>query len=173
MLSETANVQRFGWTDSKGRAVSKIYFLSSFWIRWARSSGQELANLVDVVQFGDGPDKVVWHLDSSGRYSVNSMDRALAHGTIVAYHKDFWAACDPLKIKIFLWQLVLDKLPSSLQIAVQQCPATCLPLLWWYWGCLAHFLLVLSGQILLECYPPVARVQLVFGEFCLVSRDFR
>jgi hypothetical protein len=173
MLSETANVQRFGWTGSKGRAISKKYFLSSFWIRWARSSGRNLPTFVDVVQLDDSPDKVVWHLDSSGRYSVNSMYRALAHGTIFAYHKDVWTACTPLKIKIFPWQLVLDKLPSSLQIAVRHCPATGLRLLWWYWGCLAHFLLVLSGQIFLECYPPVARVQLVFGEFCLVSRDSR
>jgi hypothetical protein len=89
MLSETANVQRFGWTGSKGRAISKKYFLGSFWIRWARSSGRNLPTFVDVVQLDDSPDKVVRHLDSSGRYSINSMYRALTHETIVAYHKDF------------------------------------------------------------------------------------
>jgi hypothetical protein len=47
-----------------------------------------------------------------------------AQGASVAFHKDVWEAKVPLKIKIFSWQLILDRLPSSQQIATRHGPAT-------------------------------------------------
>jgi hypothetical protein len=46
----------------------------------------------------------------------------LAQGASIAHFRDVWAARLPLKIKIFSWQLVLDKLPSCINIATRQGP---------------------------------------------------
>jgi hypothetical protein len=71
----------------------------------------ELEALMTQVLLTTGQDKVSWHLEQSGSYSVKSMYAKLSHGTTVAHHKDMWEAKVPLKIKIFSWQLALDKLP--------------------------------------------------------------
>jgi hypothetical protein len=68
------------------------------------------------------PDQVVWHLENSGKFTVKFMYGKLSQGATVAYFKYFWGAAVPLKIKIFSWQLVLDKLPSSMQIATRNGP---------------------------------------------------
>jgi hypothetical protein len=44
----------------------------------------------------------------------------LSQGTTVSHFKDMWEAKIPLKIKIFSWQLALDKLPTGSQIATRQ-----------------------------------------------------
>jgi hypothetical protein len=55
---------------------------------------------------------------------VQSLYAKLSQGASVAYHKDVWTAKVPLKIKIFAWQLILDRLPSSQQIATRHGPAS-------------------------------------------------
>jgi hypothetical protein len=67
-----------------------------------------------------GQDKVSWHLEQAGTYSVKSMYAKLSQGTMVAQFKD---AKVPLKIKIFSWQLALDKLPSGQQILSRHEPS--------------------------------------------------
>jgi hypothetical protein len=47
-------------------------------------------------------------------FSVKSLYFKLYQGTSVAHFKDMWESRVPLKIKIFSWQLALDKLPSNL-----------------------------------------------------------
>jgi hypothetical protein len=51
------------------------------------------------------------------------MYEKLSHGATVAHATDVWKAAVPLKIKIFAWQLALDKLPSNRQIATRQGPS--------------------------------------------------
>jgi hypothetical protein len=41
----------------------------------------------------------------------------------VAHATDLWKAAVPLKIKIFAWQLALDRLPSNLHIATRHGPS--------------------------------------------------
>nr|XP_051216374.1 uncharacterized protein LOC127333971 [Lolium perenne] len=82
-----------------------------------------LRRLVADVNLGGGPDQVSWHLNSSGLFSVKSMYTKLSQGATVVYQKDLWSAAVPLKIKIFSWQLALDKLPSSSQIVIRQGPS--------------------------------------------------
>ena len=65
----------------------------------------------------EGPDEISWALEPSGRFSVASMYRKLAQGPTVAHSKDLCSARLPLKIKIFIWQLALDRLPPSKQLA--------------------------------------------------------
>jgi hypothetical protein len=55
---------------------------------------------------------------------VQSLYAKLSQGASVDFHKDVWEARVPLKIKIFAWQLILDRLPSSQQIAPRHGPAT-------------------------------------------------
>ncbi|KAK1669324.1 hypothetical protein QYE76_057483 [Lolium multiflorum] len=100
-------------------------------IRFRRSLDQErtrqwrsLCILVENVTLVHGMDQIRWHLDSSGLFSVKSLFFKLSQGTSVAHFKDMWESRVPLKIKIFSWQLALDKLPSNLQIATRHGPST-------------------------------------------------
>ena len=75
------------------------------------------------VQLQQGEDTVRWALEPSGRFSVASMYHKLSQGVPVAHSADLWAANLPLKIKIFLWQLILDRLPASKQVAAKMGPS--------------------------------------------------
>jgi hypothetical protein len=72
----------------------------------------------------DTQDKVVWHLSASILYTVPSMYCKLSQGASVAYHKKVWEAKVLLKIKIFTWLLILDRLPSSLLVASRHGPTS-------------------------------------------------
>jgi hypothetical protein len=50
------------------------------------------------------------------------MHAKISQGVTIAHFKDLWAARVPLKIKIFLWQMGLDRLPSSLNVAAKRGP---------------------------------------------------
>jgi hypothetical protein len=50
------------------------------------------------------------------------MYQKLAQGASIAHFRDVWSARLPLKIKIFSWQLVLDKMPTCTNIATRQGP---------------------------------------------------
>jgi hypothetical protein len=100
-------------------------------IRFRRSFDQEstrqwreLCSLVDEVELVQGKDQISWHLANSGKFSAKSLYFKLSQGTSVAHFKDMWESKVPLKIKIFSWQLALDRLPSILQIATRHGPAT-------------------------------------------------
>ena len=45
------------------------------------------------------------------------MYRKLSQGATVVHSRDLWTARLPLKIKIFTWQLALDRLPTSTRLA--------------------------------------------------------
>jgi hypothetical protein len=83
-----------------------------------------LCSLVDEVELVQGKDQISWHLANSGKFSAKSLYFKLSQGTSVAHFKDMWESKVPLKIKIFSWQMALDRLPSSLQIATRHGPAT-------------------------------------------------
>jgi hypothetical protein len=51
------------------------------------------------LDFSEGRDKVSWHLELSGPYSIRSMYNKLSQGTTVTYFKDIWEAKVPLKMK--------------------------------------------------------------------------
>jgi hypothetical protein len=89
-----------------------------------RRQWDELGRLTEPTVLSNSKDKVTWHLDSSGKFTVQSLYAKLSQGASVAYYKDVWEAKVPLKIKIFAWQLILDRLPSSQQIATRHGPAS-------------------------------------------------
>jgi hypothetical protein len=89
-----------------------------------RAAWHDLADLVEMVQLGEGTDTVRWNLEPSGVFSVKSMYAKLSQGALVAHFKDVWAAKLPLKIKIFTWQLVLNRLPTRSPIAARFGPTS-------------------------------------------------
>jgi hypothetical protein len=102
----------------------------SLQVRFRRSLDQEvlrqwgeLQGMLTHVLLGTGQDKVSWHLEQAGSYTVKSMYAQLSQGTTVGHFKYMWEAKLPLKIKIFSWQLALDKLPSGQQIPTRHDPS--------------------------------------------------
>jgi exonuclease III len=82
----------------------------------------ELIALIGSTTLSQGQDTVSWLLEENGIYSVKSMYARLSRGATIAHFKDVWAAKIPLKIRIFSWQLVLDRLPSSSNILSRHGP---------------------------------------------------
>ena len=76
-----------------------------------------LVSALDEVALLEGRDEIRWALEQTGVYSVASMYRQLALGATVAFADDIWDTRLPLKIKIFTWQLALDRLPTCKQLA--------------------------------------------------------
>jgi hypothetical protein len=83
---------------------------------------QHLANIIEATTLSQGQDKIVWRIDQSGTFTIRSMHAKLSHGASIAHFKELWAARVPLKIKIFSWQMALDRLPSSLNMTTKRGP---------------------------------------------------
>jgi hypothetical protein len=66
-------------------------------------------------------DKISWALEPSGGYSVSSMYNKLSQG-LEAHFRDIWAAKVPLKIRIFSWQLVLNRFLTIPQLVARNDP---------------------------------------------------
>ena len=83
----------------------------------------ELIGIINSTLLGEGHDIISWKLDASGAYLVNSMYKKLTQGATVAHFQEVWKARIPLKIRIFSWQLILDRLPSGAQLATRKGPS--------------------------------------------------
>ncbi|KAK1686977.1 hypothetical protein QYE76_047825 [Lolium multiflorum] len=120
----------FAICDNPDISVADAIHHDELHIRFRRSLDQEglrlwgeLQGLLTSVSISIDQDQVSWHLDPSGSYTVKSMYAQLSRGTTVAHAKDMWEAKLPLKIKIFSWQLALDKLPTGQQILTRHGPS--------------------------------------------------
>ena len=69
------------------------------------------------LALSDSPDRVAWSLTPAKHFSVGSAYRALFRGSVFSWTKHLWKASLPLKIKIFTWQLLRDRLPSGVEVA--------------------------------------------------------
>jgi len=67
-----------------------------------------------------GRDLVSWHLTPSGTFSVKSAYRSLFSSPVRAWTSPLWKSPIPLKIKIFVWQLLRDRLPSGVEVRKRQ-----------------------------------------------------
>ena len=63
-----------------------------------------------------------WHLAPSRIFSVKTAYRALFSGPVSTWSSHLWKAPLPLKIKIFVWQLLRDRLPSRVEVRKRQGP---------------------------------------------------
>jgi hypothetical protein len=61
-------------------------------------------------------DVVSWALEPSGVFSTNSIYARLSQGMVITSFKEVWLTKVPAKIKVFLWQLIRDRLPSGVQL---------------------------------------------------------
>jgi hypothetical protein len=66
---------------------------------------RELLREIGVYQVTSEPDLITWALEPSGKFSVRSLYKKLCQGTPRKQYSDLWRVV-PLKIRVFLWQLV-------------------------------------------------------------------
>jgi hypothetical protein len=88
-----------------------------------RAEWDQLMDLIQHTQLSTGADKISWTLESSGEYSVSLMYLALSRGASVVHFRDMRAVKLPLKIRIFTWQLVLNRLPTREALAHRRGPS--------------------------------------------------
>ena len=69
-----------------------------------------------------GADTVKWSLTASGKFTVKSLYNKLTGGPVLDIAKGLWKAGLPLKIKIFMWQMLRNRLPTSDNIAKRNGP---------------------------------------------------
>ncbi|XP_071677232.1 uncharacterized protein [Lolium perenne] len=87
----------------------------------------ELALLLSETagtQLSDGPDIISWALEPSGKFSVKSLYRRLCQGTPRKHFSDIWKIAVPMKIRIFIWQLLRNRLPSNDNIRRRRGPSS-------------------------------------------------
>ena len=76
--------------------------------------GQPAMNLAD--------DVVSWDLLASRKFSVKSMYNRLTEVPTLDIARSLWKARVPLKIKIFLWQMFRNRLPTADNVAKRNGP---------------------------------------------------
>ncbi|KAE8768434.1 hypothetical protein D1007_60080 [Hordeum vulgare] len=67
-------------------------------------------------------DSASWSLSPSGQFSVSSAYVALCRVPVLPWLSPHWKAPLPLKIKIFVWQLLHDRLPSGTEVLKRHGP---------------------------------------------------
>lgn len=96
-------------------------------IRFVRNFGveeeglwRELKEIIRGVVLNEENDRAVWCLEKSKQFSVKSLYRHLMFGGVIAkrFH-NIWASTVPLKVKIFLWQFYLNRLPTTDQMMLR------------------------------------------------------
>ena len=70
------------------------------WAEWVH-----LCSRLISVNLSNEPDKSVWKLTDSGKFTTKSMYLDLMNGHTRYLHKYLWKVKIPLKIKIFMWFL--------------------------------------------------------------------
>jgi hypothetical protein len=84
---------------------------------------ENLCREVQGLLIEEENDEVSWSLEPSGRFSTRSMCLNLSRGAKVTCFKEVWRARVPPKIKIFLWKLIRNRLPSCEQVAKRMGPS--------------------------------------------------
>jgi hypothetical protein len=87
----------------------------------------ELSDIRRELQSVDlraGRDVMRWSLEPSGEFSVRSLYLRLCQGTPRKHYGVLWRIAVPLKIRIFLWQLVRKRLPSNDNIRRRRGPSS-------------------------------------------------
>jgi hypothetical protein len=79
---------------------------------------------LQTVGLRAGQDAIRWALEPSGEFSVRSLYLRLCQGTPRKHYGVLWRIAVPLKIRIFLWQLVRKRLPSNDNIRRRRGPSS-------------------------------------------------
>lgn len=82
----------------------------------------QFANMLRTTSLTSEPDTFRWKLEPSGQFTTSSLYRALHNGAAPFQAMDIWKAGVPTKVKIFLWQLVRDRLPIGVHVQARHGP---------------------------------------------------
>uniref|UniRef100_A0A0A8ZMQ4 Reverse transcriptase zinc-binding domain-containing protein n=1 Tax=Arundo donax TaxID=35708 RepID=A0A0A8ZMQ4_ARUDO len=91
------------WEDGEWNIEFRRSLNSSEMAIW-----EELLGKLQNIRLDESEDIVFWALDKSLTYTTRSLYRFLSFGGIISKEtKHLWKAKLPLKIKVFLWQMVI------------------------------------------------------------------
>jgi hypothetical protein len=83
----------------------------------------ELSELINSVALNESRDSVRWVLEKSGTFSTSSLYNELTFtGFSNRWLMNVWKTKVPLKIRIFLWQVINDKIQSAEQLKKRNWP---------------------------------------------------
>jgi hypothetical protein len=115
-------------------SVAMNYDLNSHsWdIRFKRVFGREemrswehLLQMLEPIFLSDQKDRVRWAFENDGEYTSKSMYKWLSfRGVSDPQLKKIWRLKIPMKIRIFLWQVIHDRLPTREQILLRHGPTS-------------------------------------------------
>lgn len=102
----------------RSHSSSFVFGASAEGISWAH-----LREKLASVSLSEAQDRVSSKLLASGQFSVKSLYSKLTQGPALDIARGLWKAGLPLKIKIFLWQMFRNRLPTSDNVAKRQGPS--------------------------------------------------
>ncbi|GJT06022.1 hypothetical protein Tco_0840484 [Tanacetum coccineum] len=105
-------------------------------VRWERLREREqwdaLISLVQTHIVSDQMDRWLWSADGSGVFSVSMARVLIDKGTLVIGEEETrWSKLVPIKINVFIWRMILDKLPTRLNLMLRGLDVQCN--LWHLW----------------------------------------
>ena len=78
---------------------------------------KDLMSQLEGVRLNSEKDKVTWVLEKSGRFTTKSMYRWFLHrGVLNKRLCRIWKCRLPMKIKVFLWQISNNRLPTGAEL---------------------------------------------------------
>jgi hypothetical protein len=77
---------------------------------------ERLVQDLQQVHLSADSNQVLWALEPHGKFTVSSLYRKINQGPSLQHEKLLWKSKLPLKIKIFLWQMAMGKMPANEQI---------------------------------------------------------
>lgn len=77
-----------------------------------------LSSIINLVFFTTADDSILWMPSRSNEFTVNSYCKMLNDGRLrSAFQKGIWKCAVPLKVKIFAWLAIKDKILSRKNLA--------------------------------------------------------
>jgi hypothetical protein len=74
---------------------------------------RSLLDMLRGMTISTDDDIVIWTLEKHGCFSTRSMYRYLCFGGVISNQmREVWGTRSPLKVRIFLWQMLHDKLQT-------------------------------------------------------------
>ncbi|GKB55633.1 RNA-directed DNA polymerase, eukaryota, reverse transcriptase zinc-binding domain protein [Tanacetum coccineum] len=101
-------------------------YLNGVWNwKWRRNprngiESSQVLVLMDAhnVSFNDGADKWIWNIDNSHVFSVSNARHLIDNANLTPGNRPTkWSKYVPIKINIFAWRLLLNRLPTKINLS--------------------------------------------------------
>jgi len=129
------SLQQGGKVEELGAWVGNVWEWDLRWRRpffvWESDLLNELLVVVNRHSWSDREDGWSWTHSSDGRYSVKSAYSILLYslpgngaleGVVLEAASRVLKSCAPSKVVVFSWQLILDRIPSRLNLSLRGVP---------------------------------------------------